>query len=306
MTHKDRRPPPIKSSVWLNYHHLYYFYVIAELQSVVKAAQHLSLGQPTLSTQLRQFESQLGTPLFDRKNQRLILNDTGKLVLRYAREIFGLGGELVKVVHDKSPLRRPRVVMGALDSIPKHISLQLTQRARTLGDCFVEVVEGKSEDLLNDLTGHRLDLVLANFVPTSSEASGFFSRSIGKSPIVICATPSFQKLKAKFPTSLRDAPFILPTRDSKLRHDLDHYFQLSSIQIRPVAETQDTALQKLMGVAGIGLMALPEFAIQDHLRGKQLIKLGALPGIHEEYFLIAAHRRIENPITGALIRTFKI
>ena len=38
----------------LNYHHLYYFFVIAKEGSIAKACEKLFLAQPTLSTQLKQ------------------------------------------------------------------------------------------------------------------------------------------------------------------------------------------------------------------------------------------------------------
>ena len=41
---------------WLNYHHLYYFYVIATEGGVTEASRKLRLAQSTLSSQLKQFE----------------------------------------------------------------------------------------------------------------------------------------------------------------------------------------------------------------------------------------------------------
>ena len=45
---------------WLNYHHLYYFYVIASEGGVTEASRKLKLAQSTLSAQLKQFEEVLG------------------------------------------------------------------------------------------------------------------------------------------------------------------------------------------------------------------------------------------------------
>ena len=64
---------------WLNYHHLQYFYVIAKEGSIAKAAEKLRVGQPSLSTQLKQLEESLGQELFERKKQRLYLTEAGKV-----------------------------------------------------------------------------------------------------------------------------------------------------------------------------------------------------------------------------------
>src|SRR5213596_959958 len=83
---------------WLNYHHLLYFWVVACHGSVTRAAAELRLAQSTVSTQLRTLEEVLGEKLFARTGRRLVLTDVGRLVFRYADEIFGLGRELLETV----------------------------------------------------------------------------------------------------------------------------------------------------------------------------------------------------------------
>ncbi len=291
-------------SVWLNYHHLYYFKVISAEGSIAKAAEKLRLGQPTLSAQLKQFEASLGVQLFERQHKKLTLNETGKIVRDYANEIFRMGSEMVEVVHDKLPARRVHVQIGALDSVPKHLTLAISKAALSLGNCVVSILEGKADELLRELTSHKIDLIVSNFVPTLVESSGLYSRSIVKSPVLICGAPQFQALKKGFPKSLNQAPFIMPTSHSKLRHDLEHYFKLSGIHIDVVAETQDTAIQKLMGVEGLGLVPMTPTAVQDYIKRKDLYELGRLPGVSEELFLISASRKIANPISSALMKNF--
>jgi LysR family transcriptional regulator, transcriptional activator of nhaA len=98
-------------------------------------------------------------------------------------------------------------------------------------------------------------------------------------------------------------PFVLPTAHSKLRHDLSHYLKTQGIHVVPVAETQDTSLQKLMAVHGVGLAPLSETAAADE-RG--LVRLGRLQGVHEEVWLVSAQRKIENPIAAKLMGAFSL
>jgi LysR family transcriptional activator of nhaA len=99
---------------------------------------------------------------------------------------------------------------------------------------------------------------------------------------------------------------ILPTAHSKLRHDLEHYFKTAEIAFDVVAETQDTVLQKLMAVEGIGIIPIPTFAVEDLVKAGQLIVLGQLPGVFEEFYLVAASRKIENPISSQLMKSFRL
>lgn len=56
---------------------LRYFWTIAEENSVSKAAEQLHITQPTLSRQLRELETELGTELFTREKNRLKLTEAG-------------------------------------------------------------------------------------------------------------------------------------------------------------------------------------------------------------------------------------
>jgi len=64
-----------------------YFRVIAQTSNISKAAEMLYIAQPSLSQMLKRLEDELGTPLFDRNGKKIILNDAGKIFLKYCNEI---------------------------------------------------------------------------------------------------------------------------------------------------------------------------------------------------------------------------
>lgn len=92
---------------WLNYHHLLYFWSVARTGSVVRAARELRLAQPTISGQIRLLEESLGEKLFDRVGRNLVLTDTGRIVFRYADEIFSLGRDLLGTLRGRPLLPDP-------------------------------------------------------------------------------------------------------------------------------------------------------------------------------------------------------
>ncbi len=291
---------------WINYHHLLYFKTIAEEGSVSKAAEKLRLGQPTLSAQLKQFEENLGVQLFERQHKKLILSEQGKIALEYARQIFNMGNEMFEVLHDRLIPQRVHLQIGALDSIAKQITFQITKAAYKLGKCQVSLKEGKPDEILRELMAHRIDLVISNFLPSSQEAKGLFHRSVIKKPVGIYGSTRFKSLKKNFPESLNQQPFILPTYDSKLRSDLDHWFQLQKISPDIIAETQDISLKKLMAIEGLGLIAAASHTVMQQVLSGELIEIGVLDSISEELYLIAAQRKIENPIAAQIMRTFSL
>ena len=73
---------------WLNYHHLYYFWLVAREGSIARAAKQLHLAHPTISKQLHQLEASFEGKLFERVGRNLVLTQFGQTVFRYAEEIF--------------------------------------------------------------------------------------------------------------------------------------------------------------------------------------------------------------------------
>lgn len=61
--------------------------MIAEEESISKAADKLYISQPALSKSLSILENELGCSLFDRVGKRLVLNNQGKRFMVYARQI---------------------------------------------------------------------------------------------------------------------------------------------------------------------------------------------------------------------------
>ncbi len=291
---------------WINYHHLLYFKTIAEESSVSKAAEKLRLGQPALSAQLKQFEDAIGVTLFERQHKKLILTEQGKLALQYAQSIFKLGNEMFEALHDRLTPSRVHLQIGALDSIPKQVILDLTKEAYKFGPCNVSLIEGKLDELIRELTSHRIDLLVTNHLPTSAEIRGLSYRSVVKRPVYVYGAPHFKRHRKGFPQSISGEKFVLPTYDSKLRHDVDHWARLHIVNMDIVAETQDISLKKLMATEGLGLITVASHTVMRQVANGELIQIGSLYGVSEELFLISVERKISNPYAAKLMKSFNI
>lgn len=82
---------------------LQYFLAVAREQSMIRAAQSLHLSQPTLSTQIKHMEEELGKQLFIRRtkgSRKITLTEEGMILRRRAEEIL----ELVKKTENEITL----------------------------------------------------------------------------------------------------------------------------------------------------------------------------------------------------------
>ena len=293
-------------SPWINYHHLFYFKTIAEEGTVSRAAEKLRIGQPTLSAQLKQFEDTIGVQLFERQHKKLTLTEQGKVALDYSKSIFKMGSEMYEVLHDRLKPLRPSLHIGSLDSVPKQIVLQLVKHAFKISPCQITMSEGNSDQLLRELSAHRMDMMISNFLPTGPDSKGLFPKAITKKNVAFYGHPKFKSLRKGFPQSLSAQPMILPTYDSKLRYDIDHWAKVHEIELNVIAEGQDISTKKLMAIDGLGVIPAATHTVTRQVLSGELLEIGQLQGVHEELFLITAQRKIANPIAAKLMGTFTI
>jgi LysR family transcriptional activator of nhaA len=293
-------------SPWINYHHLYYFKAVAEEGSVSGAAKKLRIGQPTLSAQLKLFEETLGVQLFERHHKKLILTEQGKLALDYSKNIFKMGSEMYEVLHDRLKPLKPTLHLGALDSVPKQIVLQLVKQAFKISPCQVTLSEGKFSELLRELQSHRMDMVLTNFLPSGMDGRALFHRLITKKNIAFYGAPKFKGLRKNFPESLSGQPMILPTYDSKIREDLDHWAKVHKLELNIIIESQDIAVKKLMAINEMGIIPTASHTVTRQILSGELVELGVLKGVSEELYLLTAQRKIENVIASKLMQLFNV
>jgi len=290
---------------WLNYHHLLYFWTVVRVGGVAKAAAELRLAQPTVSGQLRLLEDALGEKLLERVGRGVAPTEVGRLVFRYADEIFGLGRELVDTLRGRPAQGRPvRLNVGVVDAIPKMISHRLLGPALAMPEPVQLVVrEEKSEALLAELALFRLDVVIADTpVPPNVKVKAF-AHQLGETGTSWMGAPAVvQTVKRGFPGSLDGAPVLLPTEGSALRRSVDQWFADHDLHPRIVPQLGDSALVKVFARAGAGLFAAPTVIEQELRKRYGLEVAGRSESIRERFYAISVERRLKNPAVLAITR----
>jgi LysR family transcriptional activator of nhaA len=287
---------------WLNYHHLLYFWTVAREGTIARAGAQLHLTQPTISGQLRVLEKSLGSKLFNRVGRNLVLSDAGRIVYRYADEIFSLGRELQDTLQGRPPGQPLRLAVGVADTLPKVMVYQLLQPALHLADPVQLVCEqGKAEYLHTQLALNALDVVLADAPLSPTTKIRAFNHLLGECGVSIMGAPKFAATYRRgFPRSLDRAPFLLPGENTALRRSLEQWFD--SLQIKPEVrgEFDDTALLKVFGQHEAGLFAVRSVLERDTRRLYQARLVGRVESIRERCYAISAEKKLKHPAVVAI------
>jgi LysR family transcriptional activator of nhaA len=287
---------------WLIYHHRLSFWAVAREGGVTKASEQLRLAQPTISGQLKALEEALGEKLFERTGRRLVLTDVGRVVYRYADEIFTLGRELQDTLKGRPTGRPVRFTVGVADAVPKLVAYRLLQPALTLPEpVHVVCREDKPERLLSELGLHSLDLVLSDAPASPGVNVKAYSHLLGETPVAFFGTEALAAAHGKgFPRSLDGAPVLLPTEGSSLRRSLEQWFDAEGLRPRVVGEIEDSALLKVFGQAGTGLFPAP-VAIEAEIRVQFGVRVvGRVDAVKARFYALSAERKLKHPAVLAI------
>jgi LysR family transcriptional regulator, transcriptional activator of nhaA len=287
---------------WLNYHHLLYFWTVAREGSLSRASADLHLAPSTVSKQIRQLEEGLGHTLFSREGRRLLPTDVGRVVLRYAEEIFGLGRELQDTLKDRPVGRPQRVSVGVADVVPKLLAQRVLEVAmRPPQPMRLVCREDKPDRLLAELALHNLDVILSDEPAGPRVRVKAFSHLLGEYAVTIFGTAALaRRYREGFPACLDGAPLILPTENTVLRGSLDQWMDSRSLRPSVIGEFEDSALLMEFGQRGAGLFPASSLIAAEVERKYRVKAVGTVPGIRERLYAVSVQRRIDNPAVLAI------
>ena len=292
-----------------NYHHLYYFYVIAKEGSIAKACQTLYLAQTTLSLQLKQFEKFLGRQLFQRVKQRLILTEDGRLVLDYAESIFEIGREMQDTLKDRPTTGKMAVQLGILNGTPRAFGQALLEWVlASFPNAHVVVREGDTNNLLEELHQHRIDAFLTDVSIRIQNQEELNNHLVGKVPVVFAASPQLAKRYPHIPKDLDGAPLILPSHPSQVYSQILDLLAEWKVTPRIIVEVQDVELARRLALKGHGIVPLNAYSVSVSLPTKGLVVLGngKSPKLYESVYLVTRKRKWPNPIIEQMVKKFRV
>ena len=289
---------------WLNYHHFYYFWIVAKEGTIARASQQLRLAHPTISAQIHRLEDALGEKLFVRQGRNLALTEFGRVALGYAEEIFSIGREFVDTAKGRPRGGRPmRVVVGISDSLTKSIVYKILEPILRL-EHEVRVIcreDLSTEDFMGELATHNVDVVLADAPLEPGASVRAFSHLLGECGTTFLAAPAIAKAcRRGFPRSLDGVPFLLPGSVSALRGALASWFDSQGIRPKIVAEIDDPALAKIIGEAGFGVFAAPDVVEKEVRQRYQVQLVGRVPKLRQRFYAISVERKIRHPAVVAI------
>ena len=145
----------------MNLQELRYLVAVAEQRHFGRAAEACNVSQPTLSSQIKKLEDELGVTLLERTNKRVALTPVGAQIVEHAQKALKEAGQMEAVARAaKDPLLGP-LRLGAIPTLaPYLLPLILKPLKQQYPGLTIELWEDQTKALVDGLRNHRLDAAL--------------------------------------------------------------------------------------------------------------------------------------------------
>jgi len=145
----------------MNLQELRYLVAVAEHRHFGRAAESCNVSQPTLSSQIKKLEDELGVTLLERTNKRVDLTPVGGQILAHARRALAEAGEMEAVAQAaRDPLVGP-LKLGVIPTLAPYLMPLIFKPLRqAYPGLTLELWEDQTRSLIDGLRNHRLDAAL--------------------------------------------------------------------------------------------------------------------------------------------------
>ena len=261
-------------------HQLPIFLTVAQSSTLTRASKQLGLAQPSLSKQLAGLEESVGTRLFDRGHNRMVLTDAGRVLLRHAQSVLREIDEAEAGLREFAAGKRAIIRIAGLNSVIKALLPDALMRCGgSSSGLEVDIQEAAPGEVLEMLYSRQIHIGLIAADSVAQASVGFRQVSIVEDPYVF-AVPSSINLGAMM--DLNSAPadvgrvlnscvqFNFGTQHT-LRVQQWYQRVLPSHRIVAHCRTYEVALELVRAGFGVSLVpALTAFPAEGSLDGIEL------------------------------------
>ena len=236
--------------------HLRYFVAVAEELHFGRAAERLHIAQPPLSRQIRDLETEIGTPLFDRVARGVELTPAGKAFLPEARLTLAQAERAQRSAQRAAKGETGRLRVGFVEAatysaiLPNVLGF-FRMHLPQIGLSLFEMSSIEQEEALRD---SRIDLGMLDNIPTDAER-WLHVESVYSDPLV-AAMPESHELAKKARINfeeLAEDPFVLFPRTEMPRLYDEFIAACRASGFSPRVVQQAEGWHTLAGLVGAGV-----------------------------------------------------
>ncbi|MGN2254439.1 DNA-binding transcriptional regulator OxyR [Frateuria sp. GZRe12] len=258
----------------MNLRDLAYLVSLAEHRHFGRAAEASFVSQPTLSTQIKKLEDELGVALVERTPRKVLLTETGREIARRARGVLAEVDEIRAIAQRTRDPEAGRLRLGVFPTLGPYLLPHLVPAVRQrFPRLELLLIEEKTEQVIRMLREGSLDVgILA--LPIHEES--LHTEFLFEEPFVL-AVPNDHPLahrKARLKLAdLEDESLLLLEDGHCLRDQALELCQLAGAGEKVGFRATSLETLRQMVAANVGITLLPTLAIKPPVARTENVQL---------------------------------
>lgn len=271
------------------------FVTVAQERTITAAAEKLFLSKPAVSMALSELEKHLGHKLFDRNNNRLLINEQGKRLLPLADELLARSNAIEQLFDQAGPVTG-KLKIGSSDTVGNQVTPFLLRDFRASSkhkdqSLFIS----NTAQICHKLSEFELDVGL---VEGKVQQQDLVTLPWLDDDMVVACHPAhpLTKIASLSLSDLENSQWILREPGSGTRE-----FFLNRIAPRLEAWQQAFELNTTEAIincaaAGLGITCLSRLAVDHAVKDKRLITLDLPLDMRRQYWLLYHKEKYQSPL----------
>jgi DNA-binding transcriptional LysR family regulator len=260
------------------------FASVAKHLSFARAAEELHLSQPAVSMQIKELESAVKLPLFERSGRAIRLTMPGEYLLVYARRVLATLKEASDAMAKLRKVQGGRITLGMVSTAEYFLPRVLARfRVRHPG-VEMRLAVGNREQLSKLLHDNEVDLAVMGRPPRELDTR---AEPFAAHPLGVIASPEHPLARRReiAPKSLDAEPFIVREPGSGTRAAMEQFFRESRIAATPIMEmtSNETIKQAVIANMGLAFVSLHTVALELSVGQLVLLDVSGLPLVRRWY-----------------------
>lgn len=257
----------------MNLHHLRVFLAVAECGGIGAGAARLHISQPAVTREIRELETSVGVPLFDRHPRGVSLTEGGRRLLQYAQRIFALELAAERELRGFANLSQGELQLGASATLGAYLLPALLNRFRERHpQVFVSLQISNTGEVAEQLDDGRIAL---GFVEGEFARERYASRLLARDALLPVVGPR-HPLAGRRDLEMQElAEHALYLREpgSGARASVEQAYRAHGLEVQPHMVIGGTEALKRLIADGHGIAWLSQLVVEDELASGRLRRL---------------------------------
>ena len=256
------------------------FYIVAKNKHMTKASEELHISQPAISQSIKKLEDQLGGTLFLRSNKGMELTEEGKMFYEYVKGALDLINNAEHEFTSFKDLSKGEIKIGCSTTLTKLVLMDVLEKFHIdYPNININITNGLTRDLINDLKLGKLDFVIFN--ESNIKETNLNLEKIMELKQGFIYNPNFFEDKINTFSDLNNIPLILQREESNSRKLLDSIALKYNTKLIPKMEVVSQELVTDFTNIGFGIgYSIIDLAMKNHKNLKELKINKELPNIN--------------------------